>query len=60
MLLAAGLPPKVIRKLLGHAAVAFTMDVYTGGNEDLADATAAALAAAIPRQNRGHEESDHG
>ena len=52
MLLAAGQPPKVISEMLGHATVAFTMDVYTEVAEELADAAAAALAAFIPRRNR--------
>lgn len=51
MLLAARQPPKVISELLGHATVAFTMDVYTEVAEELADAAAAAIAAYIPRRN---------
>lgn len=46
MLLAAGQPPKVISEMLGHATVAFTMDVYTE--------VAEALAAYIPRRARPH------
>jgi hypothetical protein len=45
MLLAAGQPPKVISEVLGHATVAFTMDVYTEVAEELADAAMEALAA---------------
>lgn len=52
MLLAAGQPPKVISEVLGHATVAFTMDVYTEVAEELADAAMEALAAYIPRLNR--------
>ncbi|HEX3513873.1 MAG TPA: tyrosine-type recombinase/integrase [Trebonia sp.] len=52
MLLAAGQPPKVISEVLGHATVAFTMDVYTEVAEELADAAMEALAAYIPRRNR--------
>jgi integrase len=52
MLLAAGQPPKVISEVLGHANVAFTMDVYTEVAGELADAAAAAIAAYIPRRNR--------
>jgi integrase len=51
MLLAAGQPAKVISELLGHATVAFTMDVYTEVAEELADAAAAAIAAYIPRSS---------
>ena len=50
MLLAAGQPPKVISEMLGHATVAFTMDVYTEVAEELADAAAVAIAAFIPRR----------
>lgn len=50
MLLAAGVEPKVISKMLGHATTAFTMDVYTEVAEELADAAAAAIAAFIPRR----------
>ena len=49
MLLAAGQPPKVISEILGHATVAFTMDVHTEVAEALADGAAEALAAYIPR-----------
>ena len=38
MLLAAGEPPKVISDMLGHATVAFTMDVYAEVAEELANA----------------------
>lgn len=50
MLLAAGQPPKVISEMLGHATVAFTMDVYTEVAEELAEAAAVAIAAFIPRR----------
>ena len=51
MLLAAGQPPKVISEVLGHATVAFTMDVYTEVAEELTDAAMAALAAHIRRRS---------
>ena len=51
MLLAARQPPKVISEVLGHATVAFTMDVYTEVAEELADAAMEALAAYIPRRS---------
>ena len=38
--------------MLGHATVAFTMDVYTEVAEELADAAAVALAAFIPRRGQ--------
>jgi integrase len=50
MLLAAGQPPKVISEMLGHATVAFTMDIYTEVAEELAEAAAVAIAAFIPRR----------
>lgn len=50
MLLAASQPPKVISEVLGHATVAFTMDVYTEVAEELADAAMEALAPYIPRR----------
>ena len=52
MLLAAGVEPKVISQMLGHATVAFTMDVYTEVAEELAEAAAAAIAAFIPRRGQ--------
>jgi integrase len=50
MLLAAKVEPKVISQMLGHATVAFTMDVYTELAEELAEAAAEAIAAYIPRR----------
>jgi site-specific recombinase XerD len=52
MLLAAGVEPKVISQMLGHATVAFSMDVYTEVAEELAEAAAAAIAAYIPRRGQ--------
>jgi len=52
MLLAAGVEPKVISQMLGHATVAFTMDVYTEVAEELAAAAADAIAAYVPRRGR--------
>jgi integrase len=60
MLLATKQPPKVISELLGHATVAFTMDVYTEVAEELADAAAAAIAAYIPRQKPWVKGDNHG
>jgi site-specific recombinase XerD len=50
--LAAGIEPKVISQMLGHATVAFTMDVYTEVAEELAEAAATAIAAFIPRRSQ--------
>lgn len=52
MLLAAGVPIKVISEILGHATAAFTSDVYTSVAEELAEQAAAAIAAFVPRRNR--------
>ncbi|WP_147944558.1 tyrosine-type recombinase/integrase [Microbispora sp. CSR-4] len=52
MLLAAGVPIKVISEILGHATAAFTSDVYTSVAEELAEQAAVAIAAFVPRRNR--------
>ena len=52
MLLAAGVPIKVISEILGHATAAFTSDVYTSVAVELAEQAAAAIAAFVPRRNR--------
>lgn len=52
MLLAAGVPIKFVSEILGHASVAFTMDVYAVVAEELAEDAARRIAAFIPRQNR--------
>ena len=52
MLLAAGVEPKVISQMLGHATVAFTMDVYTEVAEELAEVAADAIAAFILRRGQ--------
>jgi integrase len=52
MLLAAGMPPKVISQTLGHSTVAFTMDTYVEVAEELADVAADAIAAYIPRKGQ--------
>jgi integrase len=57
MLLAAGVEPKVISQMLGHATVAFTMDVYTEVAESLAEAAAEAIAAFIPRRGQPGADS---
>jgi integrase len=50
MLLAAGVPIKVISERLGHATSAFTSDVYTNVATELEKAAAAAIAAYVPRK----------
>jgi integrase len=52
MLLAAKVEPKVISQMLGHATVAFTMDVYTEVAEELYEAAAEAIAAFVPRRRQ--------
>jgi len=58
MLLAAGVPIKVISEILGHATSAFTADVYTEVAEELADAAASAIAAYVPRTARPAGEDE--
>ena len=50
MLLAAGVPMKVISSILGHATVAFTSDVYASVVDELFDDAAARLEAYGPRR----------
>ena len=50
MLLAAGVPMKVVSEILGHASSALTAGTYTSVSEDLAEAAADAIAAFIPRR----------
>ncbi|MEU2598455.1 site-specific integrase [Streptomyces hirsutus] len=52
MLLAAGVSIKFVSEILGHASVAFTMDVYAVVAEELAEDATRRIAAFIPRQNR--------
>lgn len=52
MLLAAGVPIKFVSEILGHASVAFTMDVYAVVAEEMAADATRRIAAFIPRQNR--------
>ncbi|TMR90751.1 tyrosine-type recombinase/integrase [Nonomuraea basaltis] len=52
MLLAAGVPIKVISETLGHATSAFTSDVYTSVAEELQEQAAVAIAAFVPRRKR--------
>lgn len=52
MLLAAGVPMKVVSDVLGHASESFTSDVYAVVAEELAEDAAARIAAFVPRRNR--------
>lgn len=52
MLLAAGVPMKVVSEVLGHASESFTSDVYAVVAEELAEDAAARIAAFVPRRNR--------
>jgi len=52
MQLAAGILPKVVPENLGHANVAFTMDVYASVAEEPAEDAAARIAAFVPRRAR--------
>jgi hypothetical protein len=46
--------------MLGHATVAFTMDVYTEVAEELPTAAADKIAALIPRRTQVNEGPDGG
>ena len=50
MLLAAGVPLKVVSQIMGHATSSFTADVYVTVLEEMGEAAAAAIAAFIPRR----------
>lgn len=52
MLLAAGVPIKFVSEVLGHASVAFTMDVYAVVAEEMAEDATRRISAFIPRQGR--------
>jgi len=52
MLLAAGVPLKVVSQIMGHATSAFTADIYVTVLEEMGEAAAAAIAAFIPRRAR--------
>lgn len=52
MLLAAGVPMKVVSDVLGHASESFTSDVYAVVAEELAEDAATRIAAFVPRRNR--------
>lgn len=50
MLLAAGVPLKVVSQIMGHSTSAFTADVYVTVLEEMADAAAVAISAYVPRR----------
>lgn len=52
MLIAAGVPMKLVSDVLGHASMSFTADVYAVVAEELAEQAAVAISAFVPRQNR--------
>lgn len=52
MLIAAGVPDKLVSDVLGHASTSFTKDVYAVVAEELAEAAAVKIAAFVPRRNR--------
>ncbi|WP_018655903.1 site-specific integrase [Actinomadura flavalba] len=52
MLLAAGVPMKVVSEILGHASESFTSDVYAVVATALAEDAATRIAAFVPRRNR--------
>lgn len=52
MLIAAGVPMKLVSDVLGHASMSFTADVYAVVAEELAEQAAVAISAFVPRQKR--------
>jgi len=52
MQLAAGVPAKVVSENLGHATVAFTMDVYTSVVDQLREDAAERTAALVPLKSK--------
>lgn len=52
MLIAAGVPMKLVSDVLGHASMSFTADVYAAVAEELAEQAAAAISAFVPRTRR--------
>jgi hypothetical protein len=50
MLLAAGVPLKVVSEIMGHATAAFTADVYVTVAEELLGDAATRIAAFVPRR----------
>lgn len=52
LMLAAGVPMKVVSETLGHARFSFTADVYTSVVPEVAEAAAEATLAFIPRRSR--------
>jgi integrase len=52
MLLAAGVAIKFVSEILGHASVAFTMDVYAVVADEMAEDATRRISAFIPRQGR--------
>ncbi|MFR9807388.1 tyrosine-type recombinase/integrase [Pseudonocardia sp. RS010] len=53
LMLAAGVPMKVIQETLGHSSVTLTADTYTSVFRDVATSAAEAVAALIPRTRAG-------
>jgi len=52
MLIAAGVPAKVVSEILGHSTVSFTNDTYVTVLEELAEDAATAIASYIPRKTK--------
>jgi site-specific recombinase XerD len=50
MMLAAGVPMKVVSQILGHATVSFTADIYTSVVDELLEDAARKMSAFIPRR----------
>jgi len=52
--LCAGVPPKVVSEMLGHASAAFTLDVYSHVLPHMQDSAAAKVEALLTRRKRTH------
>lgn len=50
--LCAGVPPKVVSEMLGHASAAFTLDVYSHVLPHMQDSAAAKVEALLTRRKR--------
>jgi integrase len=62
LMLAAGVPAKVVQETLGHSSIALTLDTYTSVFTEVAAEAAEAAAAMVPRTVAGtgsHTSSTH-
>jgi integrase len=55
LLLARGVPPKLVQELLGHASIALTLDRYSHWTPSMGEQTARAMEAALGRERASFE-----